>query len=42
VIRACLRRAPCPVVVIGAESGPALREEAAASGELRVPVPAGA
>jgi nucleotide-binding universal stress UspA family protein len=42
VIRACLRRAPCPVVVIGADSGPAHRGEAAGNGELRVPVPAGA
>jgi nucleotide-binding universal stress UspA family protein len=42
VIRACLRRAPCPVVVIGADSGPAHQEEAAGGGELRVPVPAGA
>lgn len=42
VIRACLRRAPCPVVVIADDSGPARREEAAENGELRVPVPAGA
>jgi nucleotide-binding universal stress UspA family protein len=42
VIRACLRRAACPVVVIGADSGPEHGEEAAGNGELRVPVPAGA
>lgn len=42
VIRACLRRAPCPVVVIGAEQDPAPRKGAAGDGELRVPVPAGA
>ena len=36
VIRACLRRAPCPVVVIGAAQGPP------EGGETRVPVGAGA
>ena len=38
VIRACLRRAPCPVVVISAAQDPVQRDEAA---EVRVKVPAG-
>jgi hypothetical protein len=43
VIRACLRRAPCPVVVISAAQEPLPRWEAAGRGdELHVPVPAGA
>jgi nucleotide-binding universal stress UspA family protein len=43
VIRACLRRAPCPVVVISAAQEPLPRQEAAGRGdELHVPVPAGA
>jgi len=46
VIRACLRRAPCPVVVISAAQDPAQRRESAAvsaglSGRERVKVPAG-
>jgi len=43
VIRACLRRAPCPVVVIGAAQDPMQRREAAArvANEERVKVPAG-
>jgi nucleotide-binding universal stress UspA family protein len=42
VIRACLRRAPCPVVVISAAQDPRLRHEAAArANEARVPLPAG-
>jgi nucleotide-binding universal stress UspA family protein len=40
VIRACLRRAPCPVVVISADLEP--RAEVTVRGALRVPVPAGA
>lgn len=43
VIRACLRRASCPVVVIGAaQEPPASRESAAGQGGMRVsmPVPA--
>jgi nucleotide-binding universal stress UspA family protein len=40
VIRACLRRAPCPVVVISASREPlAPRDEAGVNGGLRVPVP---
>jgi nucleotide-binding universal stress UspA family protein len=43
VIRACLRRAPCPVVVIGAAQEPLeQRAEVSVSGAIRVPVPAGA
>jgi len=38
VIRACLRRAPCPVVVISAEREPS----GLGADEHRVPVPAGA
>lgn len=40
VIRACLRRAPCPVVVISAarELG-AVRDDATVNDEMRVPVP---
>ncbi len=38
VIRACLRRASCPVVVISAAQDPARRE---AAGQGRVPVGAG-
>ena len=42
VIRACLRRAPCPVVVISAAQDPTQRREPAARGaEARVKVPAG-
>ena len=46
VIRACLRRAPCPVVVISAAQDPVQRREPAgrtaeAAGEARVKVPAG-
>ena len=46
VIRACLRRAPCPVVVISAAQDPMQRRESAARpaevvGEVRVKVPAG-
>jgi len=42
VIRACLRRAPCPVVVISAAQDPMqLREAAASPAEVRVKVPAG-
>jgi nucleotide-binding universal stress UspA family protein len=42
VIRACLRRAPCPVVVISAAQDPMPRREAAARpAEERVKVPAG-
>jgi nucleotide-binding universal stress UspA family protein len=46
VIRACLRRAPCPVVVIGAAQDPMQRREPAAGAaqaadEERVKVPAG-
>jgi len=40
VIRACLRRAPCPVVVISAALEPL--QDVPVSGEMRVPVPAGA
>jgi nucleotide-binding universal stress UspA family protein len=41
VIRACLRRAPCPVVVISAAGEPrAPREDAPRNDEVRVPVPA--
>jgi nucleotide-binding universal stress UspA family protein len=40
VIRACLRRAPCPVVVISAAREPlAPRDEVGVNGDLRVPVP---
>jgi nucleotide-binding universal stress UspA family protein len=43
VIRACLRRAPCPVVVISADQEPLERRaEVSVSGAIRVPVPAGA
>jgi len=43
VIRACLRRAPCPVVVISAAQEPLeSRTEVSVSGAIRVPVPAGA
>lgn len=39
VIRACLRRAPCPVVVISAAQDPLAREEATGrDAEARVPV----
>jgi nucleotide-binding universal stress UspA family protein len=46
VIRACLRRAPCPVVVISAAQDPMQRREPATlaaevAGEVRVKVPAG-
>src|SRR3984893_882229 len=46
VIRACLRRAPCPVLVTGPARAPLQRREPAslsaeASGEVRVKVPAG-
>jgi nucleotide-binding universal stress UspA family protein len=46
VIRACLRRAPCPVVVISAAQDPAQRREPASlsaevAGEVRVKVSAG-
>jgi universal stress protein family protein len=46
VIRACLRRAPCPVVVISAAQDPMQRREPAslsaeAAGGVRVKVPAG-
>jgi nucleotide-binding universal stress UspA family protein len=44
VIRACLRRASCPVVVISAAQAPAPRREAEASGtgpRAKVPVAAG-
>jgi nucleotide-binding universal stress UspA family protein len=46
VIRACLRRAPCPVVVIGAAQDPMQRREPAAgaaqaAAEERVKIPAG-
>jgi nucleotide-binding universal stress UspA family protein len=46
VIRACLRRAPCPVVVISAAQDPMQRRESAArsaeaAGAARVKVPAG-
>jgi len=42
VIRACLRRAPCPVVVISAAQDPLSRWDAAVSGEeMHVPVPVG-
>jgi nucleotide-binding universal stress UspA family protein len=41
VIRACLRRAPCPVVVISAAQDPMLRREAEAhAAEARAKVPA--
>lgn len=45
VIRACLRRAPCPVVIISAAQEPLTPQEAAVrNGEMHVPVklPAGA
>lgn len=43
VIRACLRRAPCPVVVISAAHDALARGEGAGHPtDLRVPVPAGA
>jgi nucleotide-binding universal stress UspA family protein len=38
VIRACLRRSPCPVVVIGAEDPRQHREPAVAAGGVKVPV----
>jgi nucleotide-binding universal stress UspA family protein len=43
VIRACLRRASCPVVVIGAAQDPMQRRDPAAqvAGDARVKVPAG-
>jgi nucleotide-binding universal stress UspA family protein len=46
VIRACLRRAPCPVVVISAAQDPMQRREPAAlsaeaAAQVRVKVPAG-
>jgi nucleotide-binding universal stress UspA family protein len=42
VIRACLRRAPCPVVVISAAQDPLrLREQAGRAAGERVKVPAG-
>ena len=46
MIRACLRRAPCPVVVISAAQDPMQRRETATlsaevAGEVRVKVPAG-
>jgi nucleotide-binding universal stress UspA family protein len=41
VIRACLRRAPCPVVVISAAQDPTHREPAARAAGERVKVPAG-
>jgi len=46
VIRACLRRAPCPVVVISAAQDPMQRREPVAraadtAGQVRVKVPAG-
>jgi nucleotide-binding universal stress UspA family protein len=42
VIRACLRRAPCPVVVISAAPDPlSHREPAADDVRVKVPVPAG-
>jgi nucleotide-binding universal stress UspA family protein len=46
VIRACLRRAPCPVVVISAAQDPMQHREPAAlsaevAGQVRVKVPAG-
>jgi nucleotide-binding universal stress UspA family protein len=42
VIRACLRRAPCPVVVISAAQDPTQRREAAArEGRVKVPAAAG-
>lgn len=37
VIRACLRRAPCPVVVISAAQDPLPRREAAAEALVKVP-----
>ncbi len=37
VIRACLRRAPCPVVVISAAQDPVQRREAAAQARAKVP-----
>jgi len=42
VIRACLRRAPCPVVVISAAQDPVQRRESAArAAKAHVKVPAG-
>ena len=41
VIRACLRRASCPVVVISAAQAPAPRREAPAGARVKVPVAAG-
>jgi nucleotide-binding universal stress UspA family protein len=42
VIRACLRRAPCPVVVIGAAQDPAQHREGPVRVPARVAVPAAA
>jgi len=43
VIRACLRRAPCPVVIISAAQDSVPRSEPPARpGDLRVPLPVGA
>src|SRR5580698_8282358 len=43
VIRACLRRAPCPVVVISAAQDPVPRREPPVRpGDARVPMPVGA
>jgi nucleotide-binding universal stress UspA family protein len=43
VIRACLRRAACPVVVISSDQEPLeSRTEVSVGGTIRVPVPAGA
>ena len=42
VIRACLRRAPCPVVVISAAQDPVPRSEPPVRpGDVRVPMPVG-
>ena len=41
VIRACLRRAPCPVVVISAAQDEIPRQEPPVRPDTRVPVPAG-
>jgi hypothetical protein len=41
VIRACLRRAPCPVVVISAAQDPVQRREAAAKARAKVPAVVG-
>ncbi len=42
VIRACLRRATCPVVVISAEQDPGQRREGSVRVPARVGIPAGA